>query len=73
MVHDTKPPFLDGRLIFTKQMEPVMPIRDATSDMAVIARKGSMVRENDGVDVHAAGVLVFESKGWVGGGVSYKY
>ena len=54
-------------------MEPVMPIRDATSDMAVIARKGSMVRENDGVDVHAAGVLVFESKGWVGGGVSYKY
>lgn len=43
---DTKPPFLDGRVVFTKQAEPVMPIKDPTSDMAIIARKGSaLVRE----------------------------
>lgn len=27
LVHDTKPPFLSGKHIFTKQLEPVMPIR----------------------------------------------
>lgn len=43
---DTKPPFLDGRVVYTKQAEPVMPIKDPTSDMAIIARKGSaLVRE----------------------------
>lgn len=46
LVHDTRPPFLDGRVIFTKQAEPVLPLRDPTSDMAVIARSGSkLVRE----------------------------
>ncbi|KAJ0038925.1 hypothetical protein Pint_23699 [Pistacia integerrima] len=46
LVHDTKPPFLDGRIVFTKQAEPIMPIKDPTSDMAIISRKGSaLVRE----------------------------
>ena len=46
MVHDLKPPFLDGRTVFTKQLEPVNPIRDPTSDMATFARKGSaLVKE----------------------------
>ena len=46
MVHDLKPPFLDGRTVFTKQLEPVNPIRDPTSDLAVIAKKGSaLVKE----------------------------
>ncbi|XP_051153013.1 pre-mRNA-splicing factor ATP-dependent RNA helicase DEAH7-like isoform X2 [Andrographis paniculata] len=46
LVHDTKPPFLDGRIVFTKQAEPIMPLKDPTSDMAIIARKGSnLVRE----------------------------
>ncbi|KAK9273961.1 hypothetical protein L1049_018773 [Liquidambar formosana] len=46
LVHDTKPPFLDGRVVFTKQSEPIMPIKDPTSDMAVISRKGSaLVKE----------------------------
>lgn len=45
-VTDTKPPFLDGRVVFTKQAEPIMPIKDSTSDMAIISRKGSaLVRE----------------------------
>ena len=41
LVHDVRPPFLDGRTAFTRQAEPVMPIKDPTSDMAVIARAGS--------------------------------
>ena len=46
MVHDLKPPFLDGRTVFTKQLEPVNPIRDPTSDLAVFSKKGSaLVKE----------------------------
>ena len=43
LVHDLKPPFLDGKTIFTKQLEPVSAVRDAQSDMAVFSRKGSKV------------------------------
>ena len=39
LVHDTKPPFLDGRMVFTKQQSTVLPVKDVTSDMAQIARK----------------------------------
>jgi len=46
LVHDTKPPFLDGRMVFTKQQEMILPVKDMTSDMAQIARKGSaLVKE----------------------------
>lgn len=46
LVHDARPPFLDGRYVFTKQSEPVLPLRDPTSDMAVIAKNGSkLVKE----------------------------
>lgn len=46
MVHDLKPPFLDGRTVFTKQLEPINPIRDMTSDMAIFSKKGSnLVKE----------------------------
>ncbi|KAG6850177.1 hypothetical protein H0H93_016857 [Arthromyces matolae] len=46
MVHDIKPPFLDGRTVFTKQLDPINPIRDPTSDMAVFSKKGSaLVKE----------------------------
>ncbi|KAJ7051210.1 hypothetical protein C8F01DRAFT_999672 [Mycena amicta] len=41
MTHDIKPPFLDGRIVYTKQLAPINPIRDPTSDMAVFSRKGS--------------------------------
>ena len=40
LVHNIVPPFLDGRILFTKQPEPVIPIKDPTSDMATVARKG---------------------------------
>ncbi|XP_035826324.1 pre-mRNA-splicing factor ATP-dependent RNA helicase PRP16 [Aplysia californica] len=42
-VHNIVPPFLDGRIVFTKQPEPVVPLKDPTSDMAVVARKGCAV------------------------------
>jgi len=46
MVHNLKPPFLDGRTVFTKQLDPINPIRDPSSDMAIFSKKGSaLVRE----------------------------
>lgn len=27
LVHNISPPFLDGRIVFTKQPEPVIPLR----------------------------------------------
>jgi pre-mRNA-splicing factor ATP-dependent RNA helicase DHX38/PRP16 len=46
LVHDTRPPFLDGRVVFTKQTGPVLPLKDPSSDMAIISRKGSnLVKE----------------------------
>lgn len=41
MVHNIVPPFLDGRIVFTKQPEPVVPVKDPTSDMAILSKKGS--------------------------------
>ena len=43
MVHDLKPPFLDGRKVFTKQLDPVSAVKDPQSDMAVFSKKGSRV------------------------------
>lgn len=37
------PPFLDGKIQFSKQVNPVLPVRDPTCDMAVSAKKGSTV------------------------------
>eukprot|EP00163_Fabomonas_tropica_P033310 TRINITY_DN868_c0_g1_i4.p1 TRINITY_DN868_c0_g1~~TRINITY_DN868_c0_g1_i4.p1 ORF type:complete len:1344 (-),score=333.35 TRINITY_DN868_c0_g1_i4:90-4121(-) len=42
LVHDIKPPFLDGKkFVYTQQQDMVSTVRDPTSDMAVFARKGS--------------------------------
>ena len=43
LVQNVVPPFLDGRLVFTRQPEPVIPVKDGTSDMAQICRQGSAV------------------------------
>ncbi|CAG8761218.1 15668_t:CDS:2, partial [Acaulospora morrowiae] len=43
LVHDIKPPFLDGRMVFTKQLEAVQSVKDPTSDLAVFSRKGSQL------------------------------
>ncbi|EXX76145.1 Pre-mRNA-splicing factor ATP-dependent RNA helicase PRP16 [Rhizophagus irregularis] len=43
LVHDLKPPFLDGRMVFTKQLEAVQSVKDPTSDMSVFSRKGSQL------------------------------
>ncbi|CAF1647858.1 unnamed protein product, partial [Adineta ricciae] len=40
LVTNLVPPFLDGRIRFTRQFEPVIPVKDPTSDMAIICRKG---------------------------------
>jgi hypothetical protein len=41
MVRNVKPPFLDGRVSFSRQTEMVSTVKDPTSDFAVSARKGS--------------------------------
>ena len=41
MVHDIKPPFLDGREVFTKQVKAVQVVKDSTSDFVQISKKGS--------------------------------
>ena len=43
LVQNVVPPFLDGRLVFSRQPEPVLPVKDGTSDMAQICRQGSAV------------------------------
>lgn len=43
IVHDYKPPFLDGKKIYTKQIEMVQVVKDPNSEMAQIAKKGSYV------------------------------
>ncbi|KAK1918408.1 DEAH-box RNA helicase prp16 [Pyrenophora teres f. teres] len=43
LVHDLKPPFLDGKTVFTKQVDPISAVRDPQSDMAVFSRRGSRV------------------------------
>ncbi|KAI9802187.1 MAG: DEAH-box RNA helicase prp16 [Sarcosagium campestre] len=43
LVHDLKPPFLDGRKIFTKQLDPISAMRDPQSGLALSSRKGSRV------------------------------
>eukprot|EP00624_Nannochloropsis_granulata_P003795 evm.model.NODE_29163_length_12829_cov_16.997583.1 len=45
-VHHTKPPFIDGRVTFSKQLTTVSVVKEPTSDMAILSKKGSaLVRE----------------------------
>jgi pre-mRNA-splicing factor ATP-dependent RNA helicase DHX38/PRP16 len=43
LTRDLRPPFLDGKVVFTTQLEPINPVRDPTADLATVARKGSAV------------------------------
>jgi pre-mRNA-splicing factor ATP-dependent RNA helicase DHX38/PRP16 len=41
IVHNLKPPFLDGRVSFSLQQSAVLIVKDPSSDMAMNAKKGS--------------------------------
>ena len=41
LVHDLKPPFLDGTTMFTTQMDNIQVVKNPLSDMAILAKKGS--------------------------------
>jgi pre-mRNA-splicing factor ATP-dependent RNA helicase DHX38/PRP16 len=43
MVHDLKPPFLDGNTQYSTQMGAIQVVKDSNSDMAILAKKGSAV------------------------------
>ena len=41
IVSSIRPPFLSGKIQFTRQIEMVSTVKDPTSDFAVLAKKGS--------------------------------
>jgi pre-mRNA-splicing factor ATP-dependent RNA helicase DHX38/PRP16 len=43
LIRDLRPPFLDGKVVHTSQLETVQVVRDPTADLATVARKGSEV------------------------------
>lgn len=43
LVRATVPPFLDGRVCYTLQLEEVSSVKDPTADMAIAAKRGSAV------------------------------
>lgn len=43
LVHDLRPPFLDGQQQFTSRKETISAVLDPQSDLAVISRKGSQL------------------------------
>ncbi|GJD06313.1 Pre-mRNA-splicing factor ATP-dependent RNA helicase PRP16 [Galdieria sulphuraria] len=43
LVKDTTPPFLEGQTNWKGSLDTVLPVKDSTSDLAKIARKGSRV------------------------------
>lgn len=42
-VNNLIPPFLDGQQVFTRQKDPVSAVRDAQSDLAILAKRGSVL------------------------------
>lgn len=34
LIRDLRPPFLDGKVVFTRQLDPINPVRDPTGDLA---------------------------------------
>ena len=43
MVHDLKPPFLDGNTVYTTQTSQIQVVKDPLADMAILSKKGSAV------------------------------
>ena len=43
MLHDIKPPFLEGKIINSAKNEPIQILRDPNSEMAQFAKKGSAI------------------------------
>jgi len=48
LVHDTKPPFLQGKALSGKAAGVVLPLKDPTSDMAVHRTVGSQAAGSRG-------------------------
>ncbi|KAL6955616.1 RNA helicase [Sarracenia purpurea var. burkii] len=48
------------RVVFTKQSEPIMPLKDPTSDMAIISRNGSVLVDADAAVVGEEGEVDFK-------------
>ena len=51
-------------MVFTKQLEPINPVRDPTADMAIVARKGSRLVKEKREQQERAKVFSFYNKGF---------
>ena len=51
MVHDLKPPFLDGNTVYTTQASQIQVVKDPLADMAILAKKGSAVVKDPNSDM----------------------
>ena len=49
LVHNILPPFLDGRIVFTKQPEPVMPIKVRKKENFLNSLKDSHNKKTENV------------------------
>lgn len=43
MVHDIRPPFLDGKSFFTEKSDKIEIVKDPNSDMAKFSKQGSAI------------------------------
>lgn len=43
MINDFKPPFLEGNIIYTKQLGMIKIVKDEKADIAILVKKGSLV------------------------------
>lgn len=43
LIRDLKPPFLDGKIVYTTQLDNIKVVRDETADLSKFARAGSQV------------------------------
>ncbi|KAI9335835.1 hypothetical protein DFJ73DRAFT_763782 [Zopfochytrium polystomum] len=61
---DIRPPFVDRKIVFTKQVEPVQIVKDPTADLAVFFRAGSkLVREKREQEERKKAASKFELEG----------
>ena len=58
IVHNAKPPFLDGRIVFTKQQDAVMSVKDPTSDLAVCLRREWEIERGEHKEGQSGGMVV---------------
>jgi hypothetical protein len=64
LVHNIVPPFLDGRIVFTKQPEPVVPVKVSNGEWGSLILSVLQSWQPDfamGITVYRSGIGYFQS------------